>query len=313
MPRDRPSPRPFVRTTESVGFNYSSRGQRSDEGLIRPAAPPAIVYRMAHRLIKTLPAPVRRLWPSTVRNLVRQELRRLAFSDLITVEILFEELEFEMLVPSDAQYHWQDFDQNGCHEPMTTGALLYFLNAVKDPIVWDVGSYCGYFGKVALEATDCNAVHIIEPNGAHVGAIRANLDGQPETVIHPEVLTSTRTAGMTGDDLAAEYRTPNIIKIDVDGGEGEILKGMKQVLATQPYLLVELHYLDSYESIRKMVINKLNPLPYDWYFCKRQRDPNGDWRHLDSLYDLPANPPEELNDSMLAALPADDSVESFSP
>lgn len=274
-----------------------------DEGLIRPASPQNIVYQAAHRIIETLPAPLRQLWPSPVKSWIRQMLRRRAFNDLTLLEMQFEELRFEMLGPSDARYRWQDYEKNGCHEPITTELLLLFLEAVQDPIVWDVGSYCGYFAKVALEATKCEKVHVIEPNTEHLKAIKANLNDLTEAVIHPEVLAADPSRGMTGDNLASEHETPDIIKIDVDGEEGVILKGMAETLATRPFLLIELHYLDSYKSIRQMIIDTLDHLSYNYYLCENQRDQEAGWRRLASLSDLPANPPEHLNDSMLAAIP----------
>lgn len=269
------------------------------------------MYRVAHQLVESIPAPVRRFLPSTVRGWVRQVLRRRAFKDLKTVEMCFKQLRFDMLAPRDSRYRWQDYDQNGCHEPKTTGAFLWFLDAVKDPIVWDVGSYCGYFAMVSLEAEGCEAVHVIEPRSTQTTAIKANLDARPEALVHPKVLGATPEDGLTGDKLGEDHGMPDIIKIDVDGGEAAVLEGMERVLTTQPYLLVEIHYLDNYRSIRRAIISALDSRTYEFFLCERQRDPDSRWRHLDSLQDLPETAPNGLNDSMIAAIPSKRSIKSF--
>jgi hypothetical protein len=64
------------------------------------------------------------------------------------------------------------------------------------------------------------------------------------------------------DYYAQEKRLPDLIKMDVEGAEGSVLKGARQTIARgRPLLLVEIHAWGSPES--QQVLDLLTELGYD--------------------------------------------------
>ena len=47
-----------------------------------------------------------------------------------------------------------------------------------------------------------------------------------------------------------------MIKIDVEGAEGRVLKGMKEVAKRTEYLLLENHFDEDWEEIREILIEE---------------------------------------------------------
>lgn len=63
-----------------------------------------------------------------------------------------------------------------------------------------------------------------------------------------------------GDDLVKEYGPFNVIKVDVEGYEGKVLLGCKEILLTKPKLAIELHlpFLCKYKSNVDEIFEMIN-------------------------------------------------------
>lgn len=65
--------------------------------------------------------------------------------------------------------------------------------------------------------------------------------------------------GMRGDDIVfddslSHFKNPDFIKIDVDGNEYKVLKGMEKILSNTKYICIELGYKHpEYELVQKLL------------------------------------------------------------
>jgi FkbM family methyltransferase len=161
------------------------------------------------------------------------------------------------------------------YEPLATACLTRLLRRLPDPTFMDVGAFMGYFTCYAAALLkDQRSVFAVESNPVFCQAIEravalngftrvrvmeAALSDRSETVtindtaVLPgnEPARAGRTVqAVTMDDLCyREKITPTIIKIDVHGAEGKVLRGMSRLLRdTIQVVLLELHPVSSYRS-----------------------------------------------------------------
>lgn len=195
----------------------------------------------------------------------------------------------------------------GTHEPMVHEALRRTLS--PGGVFIDVGSNIGYTALVAAsivglegrvialdaqrecaEATRRNA----ELNGLDqleaLHAAAAAQSGETEVVVtedslwsrlasvgdHPLEVRRDRVPAIAVDDLVERFGLPtvDVVKIDVEGGELEVIAGMQRVLAGQrPYVICEMHgrnaeFCDAVEAHGYRVVN------LDGREAAREADPN---------------------------------------
>jgi FkbM family methyltransferase len=79
---------------------------------------------------------------------------------------------------------------------------------------------------------------------------------------------------ITLDGFAEEHRAPNVIKIDVEGAEGDVLKGAEAVFReAKPILICEVHHADACAAVSEW----LAQCGYRWeWLCQEAQFP----RHL---------------------------------
>lgn len=99
------------------------------------------------------------------------------------------------------------------------------LNGLQDRIRIVRNAVFSYTGDVVLEPPPQPGVH---------GNARAN----PESALS----TTVRVACTTLDDFTASNPAPNLVKMDVEGGESDVLKGADRTFRVfRPVLLCEIH------------------------------------------------------------------------
>lgn len=165
----------------------------------------------------------------------------------------------------------------GNYEPELMQAIERFGR--PGMLAYDVGANLGFVSlALARRAGATGSVIAFEPLPANVARLRHNLDRNPEgvrvTVVGAAVAERTgraellvhssggmgKLAGAAGRDTSYEGKleveqlaldewlaaqdgpAPELVKIDVEGGEGLALRGMRQMLSSaKPVLLIELH------------------------------------------------------------------------
>jgi FkbM family methyltransferase len=182
----------------------------------------------------------------------------------------------------------------GTHEPMVHEAMRRTLG--PGDVVIDVGSNVGYIAMVAAaivgpegrviaidaqrecaEATRRNAAlnGLTQLEALHAAA--AAQSGETDVVVtedalwsrlasvgdHPLEVRRDRVPAVALDDLVARYSLPSVdlVKIDVEGGELDVITGMGRILDEQrPFVICEMHgrnaeFCAALEALRYRVIN----------------------------------------------------------
>lgn len=160
----------------------------------------------------------------------------------------------------------------GTHESSTQNLILNLLQ--RGDVFYDVGAHLGFFSVIAARAVGpTGEVIAFEPDPSNAERIRANaarnrflmVEVVDEAVwssnapleLVPANPSSGRSQGRVGlsinysgaqvnglalDQFIEGRRAPNLIKIDVEGGELEVLKGMRRLLSLhRPHVICEIH------------------------------------------------------------------------
>lgn len=166
----------------------------------------------------------------------------------------------------------------GYYEPLTVKALRRLLT--RGDTVFDVGANVGYLSAVAADAVGpTGQVHSFEPVPRYFRKLRRLAELNPDYTIVPNAVavgdregSGTIRTSMTNlgghtmvpelrhpDDLEAEMEVPTItldayieraavsrlalVKIDVEGFEFPVLRGISRFLAAgqRPYIIAEIH------------------------------------------------------------------------
>ncbi len=163
------------------------------------------------------------------------------------------------------KYYWL-----GTHEELVQDAMAAQTGAGFT--VYDVGAHTGFFTLLASQlAGDGGRVYAFEPRPDNVERLRRNMwvndarnveviavaasdrDGEAAFVMHESTLEG-RLADAT-EDSTATVRTatidalardamaaPDLIKIDVEGAEGAVIRGAARTIdAHRPVLIIEVH------------------------------------------------------------------------
>jgi FkbM family methyltransferase len=152
----------------------------------------------------------------------------------------------------------------------------------RDDVVWDVGANVGHYStQISDLVGPSGKVFAFEPDTVTAERLRANCSGKQNIVVHPYGLSDTTHGAMmlagndamrttsrlvqgegeaaeslsvqliAGDEVIArgEADFPNIIKIDVEGHELNVLRGLSTILSDTRLrsVFVEVHFgvLDS--------------------------------------------------------------------
>jgi FkbM family methyltransferase len=65
-----------------------------------------------------------------------------------------------------------------------------------------------------------------------------------------------KVQGITVDELLKDEKDIKLIKIDVEGAENLVLKGMEETIEKVDYIFVECHLNEGWEEIRDLLLNK---------------------------------------------------------
>lgn len=211
--------------------------------------------------------------------------REPADAPVFTMTVDGRPIRFTMPTPGTQRFFTPRYDDGRLHEPVATQFILGALNA--DSVFLDIGANLGYFSMVAagiartvysVEAQE-RMVPIIRTNAGlngytNVNAICAAAGDAPALVTMP---AAGRPATGIGDHTDGEGITvpviriddyfaklaPTVIKIDVEGFELNVLRGMQEILKTGPTIAIELHQrMTDFGATPKMVFELLSDHGY---------------------------------------------------
>jgi len=167
----------------------------------------------------------------------------------------------------------------GNFEPQKEAVLVQYL--APGSVYFDVGGHIGYFSMIAATLVQPNGiVAAFEPSPLNAAQFRQNLEVNPDlaaiirldetAVADQEGVASFDRGGNsyighlaadpspTGVEVhtttldafaASRALSPDFVKIDAEGAESRIFRGMTQILShARPVILVEIHDRSSYED-----------------------------------------------------------------
>lgn len=171
----------------------------------------------------------------------------------------------------------KDFEKNGCHEPIVSKYLYKYIKNNPKAVFWDIGAGKGYFSIIARVASiDCE-IHAFEPSNYALEYLKANNAMFADDSIFINAIKLGED--ILADDYANKLGFPDIIKIDIDGGEDVLIPTMTNILARNPVLLIEVHFKGDYVS-RRALLNKVLE-NYSKKVCLNHSDINGRWIECD--------------------------------
>jgi len=181
---------------------------------------------------------------------------------------------FLMLLDLNDKGICKDLFLYGIREPYTTRFLLEGNVLNKGDIVLDIGANIGYY--VLIEAKlvgKTGKVYAVEPVSQNFYLLKKNLElnnlGNVETyryalgektgsakiyvtskmnlstlrndAIQTNLVKTEKIDILTVDNFLKDKQNPDLIRMDVEGYEYQILKGMSSTLSLKPKLLMEIH------------------------------------------------------------------------
>lgn len=127
------------------------------------------------------------------------------------------------------------------YEPVLMTALVNRLD--ETDIFYKVGARWGLFTLLAAR-TDVlgERIHSFEADEDTYTRLVENLKGIDTHTYYGFVGDESAAGAITLDDYAADHNPPTVIKIDVEGAEGPVLRGAQEVIDRhRPTLFVEIH------------------------------------------------------------------------
>lgn len=138
--------------------------------------------------------------------------------------------------------------------------IEHLLSTVESTdIVWDVGADFGFYSSLLSDVIPGSRVYAFEPYHPRVARLRLNLRhnkakcpvvttalGNRDASLdgYTDVFNRTSPSVATGDQLVSDRKvgSPDVIKIDVDGGEYDVLDGLRETLQSEvSRVYVEVH------------------------------------------------------------------------
>ena len=129
----------------------------------------------------------------------------------------------------------------------------------------DVGANDGWYAIFFASRPNITRVLAFDPGEAVVDAMRQNFELNDPAFLAKTTLVNGFVANKTGedgwvrlDDYLSQLPEPIVLKIDVDGGEIDVLEGGRQMLSRDCRLIVETHSAD----LEKGCIERLEAMGY---------------------------------------------------
>jgi FkbM family methyltransferase len=193
--------------------------------------------------------------------------------------------DFTLHITDRIAQQWYDHDW----EELAEHALLRKHKLRPGARVFDLGAHQAVFAlMVSRFVGETGSVIALEAGKHNYEAAQKNKEAnaiQNLTILHAaasdrkgEISFSDGMNGRIGygakcpaysvDDLANEFGTPDVVKIDVEGYESKVLEGAKATLATRPDWYVEVHSglgLEAYGGSPEQIVALFQEAGYNLY------------------------------------------------
>jgi len=207
----------------------------------------------------------------------------------------------------------------GNYEPEVQNLIVSLLK--PGMVFYDIGGHNGFLSLLAAKQVGKEGkVVTFEPNPSNVEIIKTNLAlnkdiaarielhpfavsdtagkapfagafhssmGRVYSSVEPLPLTVYEVATISLDEFTAAFPAPDMIKMDIEGGEVKAFRGMQKLLQRKrPVILVEIHHENAHEALLEFL--------HDHEYLARQvrstKHPNSnpEWSGLDQYLVVPS-------------------------
>jgi len=173
------------------------------------------------------------------------------------------------------------------YEPILMDELTTHIDS--DDIFYNIGARWGIFSLlVAKNGVPSEQIHSFEGDIDTYCRLVRNLSKLDTYHYHGFVSNKCGPSTITLDSYSKQHSLPTVLKIDVEGSEGSVLRGADKILADHPVLYIEMHpqMLSDKNDSQTEVISKLQEFDYDIQICLNNRDDQSKWQPIDKC-DLP--------------------------
>lgn len=127
------------------------------------------------------------------------------------------------------------------YEPVLMEELKQHAESTK--CFYDIGARWGLFSKYMLHLTPTGMdIHAFEPDEYNVSLLNRNLEDSNVDIINKYVSDTEKSRYVTIDNYADRQSPPDLVKIDVDGSELSVIKGMSKLISKHsPIIYIEVH------------------------------------------------------------------------
>jgi hypothetical protein len=164
------------------------------------------------------------------------------------------------------------------HEPKLGFELSNTLSS--NAVFYDVGVQFGYFIEFALQAgVDPSNIHGFEQKSNNWAHLQSEYSSTKVELNNSRVSDKNGDDTVTIDSYTSQAPSPDVIKIDVEGAEGNVLDGAEETLDSEtPIVYIEIHPLELPDfgySVEK-IYNILREYGYTIQLCDH-RDKTSSW------------------------------------
>lgn len=189
--------------------------------------------------IGLVPAPIRRSLRETPAESAVRHLRKRRIP-LSTITPRTPSGPISLRSPTDSILT-ELVEEHGVYEPTLTAAIHDSVDGSS--VLYDVGARFGYYSTLAVASgirpenvhcfeAEIEAHHVLSRNHRHDG-VRTN---------RTYVAAEPGRGRVTVDEYAVRHAPPTVVKIDTEGAERDVIRGMETCLSTvKPTLFVEMH------------------------------------------------------------------------
>lgn len=208
-------------------------------------------------------------------------------AETVTVTVPTPVGDLSLLVPNESHFY-ESVSGGQIYEPGLSTDLVNELSTQS--IFYDVGSQFGYFSTLAnLIGVKDECIHAFEGQRFRSFVLRANHSDDEVRTLNDWVGSNTEGRFLALDDYARSASIfPTHVKIDVEGAEADVLRGMTELLLSpQPVVYIEVHpqFLPDFGSSAAAVQDMLRSFDYHLW-ARDHRDNAATWAPLDEA-DLP--------------------------
>lgn len=241
--------------------------------------------------------------------------------DICSMDYKGVQLTFDTRDTYSNRWFYPRFGWGQIHEPGTTKVFFDYVKEGSN--VFDIGGHLGYFsciagklsktGTVCVFEVDANCIDIIHKNAKHNHLDNVNVyhiavsdsNGFVSIPVLHQPDPGTRIELSRGDDhvkipsltidefVAKEGIIPDFMKIDVEGAEFKVLKGMESLLKNENLtLLVEIHVKQLakyFDTDYREVLKFLSDQGFSLEMVESHRSKTGTLRKIDYTETLKKN------------------------